>query len=97
MGRREVLWAVSLDIGYACNTLPRSTLLEVLGFHRESEYLRKMVESYVSDRAIVYMTHKGVGRRGYRASVPQGLVHAPLLWNIEYDWVPKRSRRGLLR
>lgn len=42
------------DVANVFNTLPSSTILEALRFHIEPAYLRKMMGSDVSDRAVVY-------------------------------------------
>ncbi|KAG6461853.1 hypothetical protein O3G_MSEX012902 [Manduca sexta] len=88
VSRGRVVLAVSLDIANAFNTLPWSCIREALRYHRVPTYLRRVVEAYLTDRAVIYPGRQGEWiRREMSCGVPQGSVLGPLLWNIGYDWV----------
>ena len=79
--------AVSLDIANAFNTLPWTCIREALRYHRMPTYLCRVVEAYLTDRAVIYPGHHGEwNRREMSCGVPQGSVLGPHLWDIGYDW-----------
>lgn len=79
-GAKEYCLVATLDIKNAFNSARWSCILEALARMRVPEYLRRMVDSYFSDRILKYDTE--VGPREYRVTggVPQGSVLGPLLW-----------------
>ncbi|CAL1680960.1 unnamed protein product [Lasius platythorax] len=80
--------AIGLDIENAFNSLPWRTIRRVLIDKGFSIYLRKIIDSYLSDRFIQYRTIEGrTATRQMEAGVPQGSVLGPLLWNIAFDSV----------
>ena len=92
----EVVLAVSLDIANAFNTLPWDCIKEALGYHRTPPYLLRLIESYLSQRAVGFPLREGWGRREMSCGVPQGSVLGPLLWNIGYDWAIRSANpRGV--
>lgn len=82
-----VLWAVSLDISNAFNSIPWETIKEALIYHKVPRYLRAVVADYFAGRKVVFPTKEDWGSRVMSCGVPQGSVLGPLLWNIGYDWV----------
>lgn len=79
--------AIGLDIENLFNSLPWRTIRKVLIDKGFPVYLRRIVDSYLSDRHIQYRTIKGTATRRMEAGVPQGSVLGLLLWNIAFDSV----------
>lgn len=78
--------AVSLDIANAFNLVPWTVIREALRTKGFPEYIRRIIDSYLSERYITYPTNSGrMGHRAMQAGVPQGFVLGPLLWNLAYD------------
>lgn len=80
--------AVSLDIRNAFNSVPWRTIRRALRRKGFPTYIRRIVDSYLSDRYIWYTGKDGRRQsRSMEADVPQGSVLGPVLWNIAFDSV----------
>lgn len=90
VNRRKFVIAVSLDIKNAFNSVPWSAIRLALLRRGFPEYLRRIIDSYLHDRMIMYPVANGTyDSCSVEAGVPQGSVLGPLLWNIVFDTVPR--------
>lgn len=82
----EIALAVSLDIANTFNSLPWRRIREALRNREFPEYIRRVVDAYLSERSVTYRGKNGeVKVRGMQAGVPQGFVLGLLLRNVTYD------------
>ena len=80
---RDLILAILIDVKNAFNSLSWASVTRSLERYGISEPLKNMIESYLSDRAIV---SRGVNRE-MTAGVPQGSYLGPTLWNLTYNEV----------
>lgn len=77
---------MGIDIQNAFNSLPWRSIKKALVDKGVPDYLKRIVDSYLSERFIEYRTSDGrTSSRSMEAGVPQGSVLGPLLWNVAYD------------
>ncbi|KAI5718795.1 hypothetical protein M8J76_000447 [Diaphorina citri] len=80
---RRFCLLITLDISNAFNSANWAIISTALTKKGISNYLVRMVESYLSEREIVGEEFP----KNMTAGVPQGSVWAPTLWNLLYDGV----------
>lgn len=86
-----VVVAISIDIQNAFNSIPWKTIRMALKEKKIPDYVRRLIDSYLHNRIIIYPIIDGVEARQVLAGVPQGSVLGPLLWNVGFDSVLKRT------
>jgi hypothetical protein len=89
---RGVALAVSLDITNAFNTIPWHRIMESLRGSSTPKHLTGMIEAYLNNRWIGYVSKRGSERRRVERGVPQGSVLGPILWITAYDRVLRSPR-----
>lgn len=81
---------IGIDIRNAFNSLPWHIIRRSLRDMGFPEYIRRIVDSYLSDRFVQFIGKGGALRqKAMMAGVPQGSVLGPVLWNIAFDSVLK--------
>ena len=78
---------VTIDVKNAFNSLNWNVVRKALRNANVPLYLRGIVNSYLSDRKLIWKKDNKLIYSDITGGVPQGSVLGPLLWNITYDSV----------
>lgn len=77
----------TIDVKNAFNSASWEAIVKALKNIRASAHICKMIQSYLSNRVLLYDTVEGRKSSKLTAGVPQGSILGPILWNIMYDGI----------
>ncbi|CAB0034714.1 unnamed protein product [Trichogramma brassicae] len=93
-GTKKYYAVVTLDVKNAFNSAQWNNINAALRRMRTPEYLLRIVGSYLSARELDYDMDDVPESYRVTASVPQGSVLGPILWNVMYDAVLRLNLGG---
>lgn len=84
----KVVVAIEINVANAFNSLPWRVIRKAMQDLQFSNYLCRIIHSYLQDRRLVYVDCiNSVVDKQLSCGVPQGLVLGPTLWNVGYNQV----------
>lgn len=86
---RKIVLLVTLDIKNAFNSLRWEDVLNALEAFNVPVYLRRIFQSYLRDRKLLYETRDGEKVKNLTAGAAQGSILGPDLWNVNYNGLLK--------
>lgn len=82
---RKIILLVTLDVKNAFNSLRWEDALNALEAFNVPVYLKKILQSYLRDRKLLYETRDGKKVKNLTAGAAQGSILGPDLWNVNYN------------
>lgn len=76
---------ILLDVKNAFNSAPWEGILARLRALGVEDDIRRLLQSYLKDRALIAETTRGQKRYTMTCGVPQGSILGPILWNVLYN------------